>query len=74
MNINNILESVDHFSYEQLDFLIGILNKRQIEKRREEIAQNAVKAIASFHKGELKTETADELIKRLQLRAMGNKK
>jgi len=45
--------------------LIDILSKRQTGERREEIAENALEAVKSFHAGELKTESADNLIKRL---------
>jgi len=65
MTLNQILESAEKLSYEQIDLLIGVLYKRQIETRRNEIARNAHEAIAAFHRGELKTESADELIRRL---------
>ncbi|HAO22563.1 MAG TPA: hypothetical protein DCQ37_20150 [Desulfobacteraceae bacterium] len=65
MTLNQILESAEKLSYEQIDLLIGVLYKRQIETRRNEIARNAREAIAAFHRGELKTESADELINRL---------
>jgi len=65
MTLNQILESAEKLSYEQIDLLIGVLYKRQIETRRNEIARNAREAIAAFHRGELKTESADELIRRL---------
>ncbi len=65
MTLNQILESAENLSYDQIDLLIGVLYKRQIETRRDEIVRNAREAIAAFHRGELKTESADELIKRL---------
>ncbi len=65
MTLNQILESAEKLSYDQIDLLIGVLYKRQIEARRDEIARNAREAIESFHRGELKTESADELIMRL---------
>lgn len=65
MILNQILEATEKLSYEQVDLLIGVLYKRQIETRRDEIALNAREAIGAFHRGELNAESADELICRL---------
>ncbi|MGE0082966.1 MAG: hypothetical protein AB7S75_00955 [Desulfococcaceae bacterium] len=65
MNFNQVLEAAQQFSYEEIDLFIEILYKRHIEARRNKIAINAQEAIEAFHRGELKTETADNLIKRL---------
>jgi hypothetical protein len=59
------LDMVMRLSYEQRQMLTDILSKRQTEERREEISQNAKEAIRAFHAGELKAETADQLIRRL---------
>ncbi len=50
---------------EQRQTLIDILAKRRNAERHKETAQNAREAIRAFHKGELKTETAEQLIERL---------
>ncbi len=67
LSLDRILEAARHFSSEQMELLIGVLYKRQVDTRRDEIAANAREAIAAFHRGELKTETADELIRRLSI-------
>jgi hypothetical protein len=65
ITLDQALDVVMQLEYEQRKLLLDILCKRQIEDRREEIAQNAREAISAFQTGELKTETADELINRL---------
>jgi hypothetical protein len=45
--------------------LLEILQKRQIEERREEIATNAREAIEAFRAGKLKSESIEELLERL---------
>ena len=47
---------------EQQEMLAEILHKRQIEGRRNEIAASAREAIEAFQAGELKPQTADEVI------------
>jgi len=59
------LDVITQLSFDQRQMLIDILHRRQAEERREEIAANAREAIRTFHAGELKTETAEELISRL---------
>ena len=65
ITLDQALDVIMQLEYEQKEMLLEILRKRQIEDRREEIAQNAREAINAFQAGELKTETADELINRL---------
>jgi hypothetical protein len=66
VNTQEILEATEQLTGEQREVLISLLQKRQIEARREEIAQHAKLAITAYHTGQLITETADELIKRLR--------
>jgi hypothetical protein len=65
ITLDQALDVVMQLEYEEKEMLLDILRKRQIEERREEIAQNAQEAIHAFQAGELKTENADELINRL---------
>ena len=67
--LDQALDTVMHLSYEQRQTLIDILSRRQSEERREEISRNAKEAISAFHAGELKTETSDQLITRLNASA-----
>jgi hypothetical protein len=59
ITLDQALDVVMQLEYEQKELLLDILRKRQIEERREE------EAIRAFQAGELKTETADELLNRL---------
>lgn len=65
MNLNQVLEATQQFSFEQIELLVDILYKRQVETRRERIAENADAAKKAFKNGELQSETADSLIRRL---------
>ena len=65
MNLNQVLEATQQFSFEQIELLVDILYKRQVETRREMIAENADAAKKAFKNGELQSETADSLIRRL---------
>ena len=51
---------------EQREMLIEILQKRHIEQRREEIAQNAQDGILEFRTGELKPQSANDIISQLR--------
>jgi hypothetical protein len=52
-------------SDEEREMLIDILQKRQIETRRDEIARNAQEALEAFRAGKLQPEAAETLIARL---------
>ena len=65
MSFDNILDVVSELPDEQQESLIDIVKHRLIEKRREEIALNAKIALEDYHKGNLKSESAEEIIKRL---------
>ena len=63
--LDQVLDEVMKLDYESTEMLIEIIHKRQIEKRREEIARNIRKNRSDFSKGKLKPMTAEELIKKL---------
>ncbi|OQW99702.1 MAG: hypothetical protein BWK80_62615 [Desulfobacteraceae bacterium IS3] len=63
--MDHALDVVMRLSYEQRQMLIDILSKRQTEERREEPPENARESVKSFHAGELKTESSDELTAKL---------
>lgn len=65
ITLDQALDVAMQLEYEQREMLLDILQKRQIEERREEIARHAQEARRAFAAGELKTETAEELINRL---------
>jgi len=60
------IEIVEQLPFDQQDMLVEIVRKRQIERRRDEIAQNARESIDAYRAGELKAYTAEEAIAELQ--------
>lgn len=64
--LEQALNTVSQLPIEQQEMLIQIMQNRLIENRRQEIADDAKQAISSFHRGELKPQTADEVIAELQ--------
>lgn len=65
ITLDQALDTAMQLPFEQKQMLIEILWKRQVEARRDEIAENAREAITAFHAGELKMESIDELLARL---------
>ena len=64
--LNQVLEDASQLPYEQQEMLIEILKRRCIESRRAEIAADAKQAVADFHAGLLKPQSADEAIAELR--------
>lgn len=64
--LEQALDTVSQLPIEQQEMLIQIVQNRLIENRRQEIADDARQAISSFHRGELKPQTVDEVIAELQ--------
>ena len=50
---------------EQMEMLLDILKRRQSERNRREIAQDAQASLAEFHAGRLVAQPAGEVIKEL---------
>ena len=57
---------VNQLSIEQREMLLEIVKNQMIEANREEIAQAAKEAIASFHRGELQSQPIENIIAELQ--------
>lgn len=64
--LNQILESALQLSYEQQEMLIKILQNRQNESRRAEIAQDAQKTLADFRSGNYQPQSAKSIIAELR--------
>ena len=62
---NQILEMIDHLSLDEQDDLMNIVRRRQIERRREEIAENIVQSYQEYQEGKVFRGTADEIIAEL---------
>lgn len=65
MLFNNILETIDELPLNQQIQIYEILKQRIIQKRRNNIQENAELAIRDYQEGYLVEESADELISRL---------
>ena len=65
MHFNKILEMIDNLSLDEQEDLINIVQHRQIERRREEIAANIAKAHQEYQQDEVFRGTVDEIIAEL---------
>ncbi len=62
---NQILEMIDHLSLDEQKDIIDIVRNRQIEKRREEIAQNIAQSHQEYQQGKVFRGTIDDIIAEL---------
>ncbi|MGL5944282.1 MAG: hypothetical protein ACRC2S_28705 [Waterburya sp.] len=65
-NLDRVLDEAMNLPLEQREMLIQILQRRMIEQRRDEIAQDAKLSLAEFREGKLRIQTATEAISELQ--------
>ncbi len=65
IQFNQILEMIDYLSVDEQDDLINIVRHRQIEKRREEIANNINQAKQEYQQGNVFRGTVDDIITEL---------
>jgi hypothetical protein len=65
IQFNQILEMIDSLSVDEQDDLINIVRHRQIEKRREEIANNINQARQEYQDGKVLRGTVDDIIAEL---------
>jgi len=59
---NEILEMIDNLSFEEKEELINIVKHRQIEQRREEIANNIAQAHQDYQQGNVFRGSVDQVI------------
>ncbi|MBG1259697.1 hypothetical protein [Nostoc commune] len=64
--LNQVLEDALQLSSEQQVMLIKILQKRQHETRRAEIAIDAQQTLADFHTGKFRHQSAQDVITALR--------
>ena len=62
VTLEQVLDSAMLLDIEQQETLIEIIRKRQVERWREETAEFARQALQEFHAGQLKPQTAEEII------------
>jgi hypothetical protein len=65
INLDEVISCATQLPTDQLDMLIEILRRRQVESRREEIAAEAVKAVKSFKEGNLQSAGISETLQNL---------
>jgi len=65
MTIDQALTDIMQLDFVSREMLLEILQKRQIEARRDEIAKNAEQAIKDFHAGNFTPMSVEEAIKHL---------
>ncbi len=65
ITLDQVLDSAMLLNPEQQDTLIEIIQKRQIEAWRKETAISASQAIQEFHAGNLKPQSAEDIIAHL---------
>ena len=64
--LDKVLDEAMALPIEQQEMLIQILQRRMVEKRRDEIAQDAAYSLAEFKAGKLKAQSATEAISELR--------
>lgn len=65
-SLDKLLDEAMDLPLEQQKMLIKLLQRRMVERRWDEIAQDAASSLAEFRAGKLKTQTADEAIAELR--------
>ncbi|MFQ5686480.1 MAG: hypothetical protein ACE5GV_07450 [Candidatus Scalindua sp.] len=65
IKVNNILQEVSHLTLEEQDFIVNTVSKRIHEVRREKIAERGKEAENNLSNGNVITDTADDLMKRV---------
>jgi hypothetical protein len=61
-NLDQVLDQAMALPANQQEMLVQILQGRIVDRRREEMAQDAEKSLAEFRSGKTKSQTADEVI------------
>ena len=65
ITINSTLEDIMKLDYASREMLLEILQKRQIEARRDEIAKTAKQTLKEYHSGKILPLSAAEAVKKL---------
>jgi len=65
VTLESTLEDIMQLDFASREMLLEILQKRQIEARRNEIAKTAKDTLKEYHSGKLKPLSAEETAKRL---------
>ena len=66
ITLDTALDTVMELPLEQQEMLLDIVRKRHIERRRREIARDAQESLATFRTGQLRAQSATEVIVELR--------
>lgn len=66
VTLDQALDIAMQLSPEEREMLLEIIYRREIEARRQEIAENAQASLADFYAGKLHPQSAKEVIAELQ--------
>ena len=66
VTISSTLEDIMQLDFASREMLLEILQKRQIEDSRDEIARAAKQSIKEYKSGKISPESADDLINKLK--------
>ncbi len=67
VTIDSALDDIMRLDYASREILLQILQKRQVEARRDEIAKAARKSLKDYHSGETPASTTTEVVEKLNL-------
>lgn len=65
ITLDQSLDAIMQMDFSSREMLLEILQKRQIEERRQEILDNGKRAKADFKSGKIVSATADDIIRSL---------
>ena len=65
VTLDKILEEAEHLEFDDREYLLNILSKRQIELRRIEISKRVREALKAYKEGTVKSGKLEELWKDL---------
>ncbi|MBS1528305.1 MAG: hypothetical protein JST19_21850 [Bacteroidetes bacterium] len=66
VTIDTALDEIMQLDFASREMLLEILQKRQVEARRSEMAKNAKQSLKDYHAGKTSAVTADEAIQKLK--------
>ncbi|MCX9029273.1 MAG: hypothetical protein OIN86_13985 [Candidatus Methanoperedens sp.] len=65
VTLDKVLEETEHLEFDDREYLLNILSKRQIELRRIEISKRVKEALKAYKEGNVKSGKLNELWKDL---------
>ena len=65
VTFDQALDVINKLPFEQQEMLIDIFRKRLVEKRRQQIAQDAQESLNAFRQGQFTAQSAEQIIREL---------